>query len=1142
MSNNNPKYKRLESLLSEAKPAEPNPAAPSAANGEVDALKAKVASLEAALETSRSKPMSIPATAEPLTQIPAPRREPLKRKPVDVQEPATLIAEPVSSDQQRKNMELVVRFLVGIGAFAVVFYFVVYLQTGVWQIVAESGFILAAIAVILGVAIPMLRRNKFKEASTWLLIGISIAYASPEIVWKNATTNLLVTGMLLLFVVGTIYPPQPATWWIVPSIYVVYMFAANLFEPLPRFDINQSQVLRVFIPGVTVFIGIGVIWQLYTLIVRYSQEELASTRNRKEKTAEGIRSSRFGQSPFWRALSRLLLEPDGTVVGVEPRRQAQLLTTSLAIIIPLYILGQFFRTTSNNSIETLIGASIALALIAAYGISRTRYFQTGSLLTVAALTGSTYSSFLKDTGQFTSSEVLNIVLWITLPLVISSIILSARLMAIYYAGNVIAMVAIAFMPAVPASPMFPATTTVIINSILLYVGRRFREQIEQESQAKLRAVNEDLETSERISQSLNQNLFLAAEVARRLSRLRDLGGMLSDAADLIRSNFDLYYVQVYLINPNQNSLVLESGTGSVGLELLRRKHRLNLDGSSINGRAATEKRAVIVEDTATTGFFRPNPLLPETRSEMAVPLLVGERVVGVLDLQSREAGALNDDVLPAFEALAGQLAIAIQNAQLFAETELARAEVEAQARRLTQTGWSEYLNAIHKPERTGYVFDQNQIIPLAEAESSISPAANTIASPIEVTGEPIGTFAVELDQEKWTAEAKELIASVTRQVANQVENLRLLETAERYRTEAENITRRLTHEGWEEYSATRGKDSLGYSYDLEKVIPLKENGNVNPAQAVAVPLSIRDEAIGELILHKNTSEEINEIIDAVSKQLSSHLENLRLSEQNEMRAAELEKLVTQLRELDRLKSSFLANMSHELRTPLNSILGFTDVMLEELDGPLTPNMDNDLRLIQKNGKHLLHLINDVLDMAKIESGKMNLVVEKFNLNETIEDVINITSPLANERSVAVLTDPESDRDIFIRADHTRLRQVLINLVNNGIKFTDKGSVSVRVKHMGNDVQIAVKDTGLGIPTDHLDAVFQEFHQVDSSTTRKAGGTGLGLPISRRLIEMHGGRLWAESSGVEGEGSTFFISMPVEAVVAEAAVSEPLTKK
>jgi signal transduction histidine kinase len=243
--------------------------------------------------------------------------------------------------------------------------------------------------------------------------------------------------------------------------------------------------------------------------------------------------------------------------------------------------------------------------------------------------------------------------------------------------------------------------------------------------------------------------------------------------------------------------------------------------------------------------------------------------------------------------------------------------------------------------------------------------------------------------------------------------------------------------------------------------------------------------------------------------------------------------VTQLRELDRLKSSFLANMSHELRTPLNSILGFTDVMLEGLDGDLTDYMDNDLRLIQKNGQHLLHLINDVLDMAKIESGRMNLHPEMFKLHNVLDEVTSITSTLASEKNLSLFIDDSSDQEIEIYADNTRLRQVMINLVNNSIKFTEQGKIILSARPMeGARVLISVKDSGIGIPPDKLEAIFQEFTQVDTSTTRKAGGTGLGLPISRRLVEMHGGRLWAESAGIEGEGSIFHVELPVEARITE----------
>jgi signal transduction histidine kinase len=209
------------------------------------------------------------------------------------------------------------------------------------------------------------------------------------------------------------------------------------------------------------------------------------------------------------------------------------------------------------------------------------------------------------------------------------------------------------------------------------------------------------------------------------------------------------------------------------------------------------------------------------------------------------------------------------------------------------------------------------------------------------------------------------------------------------------------------------------------------------------------------------------------------------------------------------------------------------VILEELDGPLTEPMDNDLKLIQKNGQHLLHLINDVLDMAKIEAGRMNLAPERFKIHDMFEEVVNITSPLATEKALPLFVEDDSDQEVEIFADRTRIRQVMLNLLNNALKFTEKGQISLRALRQGEKVLISVRDTGAGIPTDQLETVFQEFTQLDTSTTRKTGGTGLGLPISRRLVEMHGGRMRAESTGVPGEGATFYVELPIEAQIAEA---------
>ena len=393
-----------------------------------------------------------------------------------------------------------------------------------------------------------------------------------------------------------------------------------------------------------------------------------------------------------------------------------------------------------------------------------------------------------------------------------------------------------------------------------------------------------------------QGLELAADVGRSVSQVRALDVMLKDAAEIIRSRFDLYYVQVYLTNPSQTALVLQSGTGTVGAELIGRGHQLPLNTASINGRAASEKHSVVVADTTASPTFKPNPLLPDTRSEMAVPLLVGEKVVGVLDLQSQKAGSLSQDILPAFEALAGQLAVAIQNANLLSETEKARAEVEEQARRLSRENWVDYLDAIHKPEEAGFVFEQNKISPLTQDEQSQQINANALTAPISVTGEAIGNLVVEMEGQSPIAHTSELVNAVARQIAQQIENLRLLESAERYRAEAEEASRRLTREGWKEY-VENAAENLSYFYDLKEVRPYDENQQVE--EAVALPLKVRDEAIGKLAVMgiAPDDKESLDLAKAVAERLGAHIEGLRQYDQTQSALAQSEKLFDASRQL-----------------------------------------------------------------------------------------------------------------------------------------------------------------------------------------------------------------------------------------------------
>jgi GAF domain-containing protein len=412
----------------------------------------------------------------------------------------------------------------------------------------------------------------------------------------------------------------------------------------------------------------------------------------------------------------------------------------------------------------------------------------------------------------------------------------------------------------------------------------------QQSARKLQEVNETLENRVAVR---TQSLELAADVGHSVSQVRALDVMLKDAAEIIRARFDLYYVQVYLTDLNQTNLILQSGTGSVGAELVGRGHRLPLNTASINGRAAIEKRSVVVEDTAASATFKPNPLLPDTRSEMAVPLLIGEKVVGVLDLQSQQANTLNQDILPAFEALAGQLAIAIQNASLLAQTEQARAEVEKQVRRLTRTNWDDYMDAIHTPEYMGFAFEKNMVTPLVQ-DAPLPPAdGKAISAPITVAGESLGTLVVEMNESNAGLKNAELVNIVASQVAQQIENLRLLESAERYRTEAEQASRRLTREGWKDYIQANTDESMGYIYDLKKVRSFNQTGDQQAEEsAFNLPIKVRDETVGKISLQgilPNDKESID-LAKAISERLGAHIESLRQFDQTQSALAQTEKL------------------------------------------------------------------------------------------------------------------------------------------------------------------------------------------------------------------------------------------------------------
>jgi signal transduction histidine kinase len=241
-------------------------------------------------------------------------------------------------------------------------------------------------------------------------------------------------------------------------------------------------------------------------------------------------------------------------------------------------------------------------------------------------------------------------------------------------------------------------------------------------------------------------------------------------------------------------------------------------------------------------------------------------------------------------------------------------------------------------------------------------------------------------------------------------------------------------------------------------------------------------------------------------------------------SAELGHLYEQLEMANRHKSQFLANMSHELRTPLNSILGFSEMLFDGLYGELSDKVRSVLERVHGNGKHLLGLINDVLDLTKIEAGQLTVAVEDYSMASIVKSVVAISESLAGSKGIALSSSIEHGLPKG-RGDERRLTQVLPNLVGNAIKFTDKGSVEVGVIAVDGQFNVLVRDTGPGIAEADQSRIFEEFQQVDSANTRKKGGTGLGLAISRRIVELHGGSLSVESA--VGAGSTFRVILPID---------------
>lgn len=585
---------------------------------------------------------------------------------------------------------------------------------------------------------------------------------------------------------------------------------------------------------------------------------------------------------------------------------------------------------------------------------------------------------------------------------------------------------------------------------------------------------------------------------------------------------------------------------------------IEADEHTLIGKCFHGSRAYVVGDVRDGTTSAPH-FAAGVQSEAAVPLMVRNDILGALAVASSEPEAFGSDDLVALGVLASAAASAIQNVRAVAEARRALRQLTRLQRRYVQEAWDRFAPQLGA---AGYRYKDGEITSLghrplpevsravAEGETHVEPGGRLV-SPIALRGHVIGALGLDdpAGDGLWTPEDINLVESVARQMSVVLENARLSAATQRSLAEITELNRRYVRQAWEGFTlagepsqsvfAQPGIDrdgplpgEIAEAVTLERPLSIARSEDGQPESALLAPINLRGELIGILGLEekgitREWSEDELALIDGVASQMSWAIENARLLAESDRHAVELGQTARQLREVDQFRTQFLANMSHELRTPLNSIIGFSRVILKGIDGPLTELQKTDLEAIHTNGQHLLAMINEVLDMSKIEAGRMELIIEPVDLKGLIEGVIAASAALIQGRPIELRQEIE-DGLPTIWADGTRIRQVITNLMSNAAKFTRQGSITFRVWSDDETVYVSVRDTGEGIPQDKVPLVFEPFRQVDGSPTRRAQGTGLGLPISSQFVEMHGGRIWLESE--YGVGTTFTFCLPIEGPV------------
>ena len=528
------------------------------------------------------------------------------------------------------------------------------------------------------------------------------------------------------------------------------------------------------------------------------------------------------------------------------------------------------------------------------------------------------------------------------------------------------------------------------------------------------------------------------------------------------------------------------GLSAEGLDVFRSMMPMPASEDTAAGRAILRRAVVEIADVeADHAYGAQAQDLARTvayRSIVAVPLLHESNPIGAIAVPRANTGSLPERQIALLQAFADQAVIAIRNVRLFDEVQARTEELSESLQQ--QTATADVLKIISRS-----TFDLRTVL-----QTLVESVARLCEADMTAIRRPEGSAFLHVASHGSPTEYDEYMQSHPVEPARgTVAGRVLLEGKPVHIADAQADP---------EYTMIGASKRAGFH------------------TALGVPLLREGTPIGVIILARKKvqpfTEKQIELATTFADQAVIAIENVRLFE-------EIKDKSRQLEEASQHKSQFLANMSHELRTPLNAILGYTELMADGAYGEPSEKMLGILKRLEANGKHLLGLINDVLDLSKIEAGQLVLELSGYSVQDIAQTVRSTLEPLAADKKLAFKLElaPELPAG---HGDGRRLTQVLINLVGNAIKFTDAGEVAIKAETNDGAFHVSVRDTGPGISAADQAKLFQEFQQADNAITKKKGGTGLGLAISKRIVEMHGGKIWVELQ--PGQGSTFAFTLPV----------------